>query len=128
MISKNTDFGLLLLRISVGGLMLFHGVSKILHGISFLLENMGPVGYAVYIGEVLAPLAILLGWRTRIAAVVFAVNCIVAIAVAHAQDLFSISEHGGYANELLMLYLLGAVALFFTGAGKYSISNTNKWD
>ncbi|KFF04186.1 DoxX family protein [Flavobacterium reichenbachii] len=128
MISKNTDFGLLLLRISVGGLMLFHGVSKILHGISFLLENMGPVGYAVYIGEVLAPLAILLGWRTRIAAVVFAVNCIVAIAVAHAQDLFSISEHGGYANELLMLYLLGAVALFFTGAGKYSISHTNKWD
>ncbi|OXB13946.1 DoxX family protein [Flavobacterium reichenbachii] len=126
--SKNTDFGLLLLRISVGGLMLFHGVSKILHGISFLLENMGPVGYAVYIGEVLAPLAILLGWRTRIAAVVFAVNCIVAIAVAHAQDLFSISEHGGYANELLMLYLLGAVALFFTGAGKYSISHTNKWD
>jgi putative oxidoreductase len=128
MISKNTDIGLLVLRISIGGLMLFHGVAKILHGISFLTENMGVIGYAVYIGEVLAPLAILLGWRTKIASLVFAVNCIVAIAVAHAQELFSISDHGGYALELLMLYILGAVALFFTGAGKYAVSTTNKWD
>jgi putative oxidoreductase len=126
--SKNTDLGLLVLRISVGGLMLFHGVSKILHGISFLVENMGAVGYAVYIGEVLAPLAILLGWRTKIASVIFAINCIVAIAVAHAHEIFSISEHGGYALELLGLYLLGSVALFFTGAGKYAVSHTNKWD
>lgn len=128
MISKNTDLGLLVLRISVGGLMLFHGVAKILHGISFLEENMGAVAYAVYIGEVLAPLAILIGWRTRIASVIFAINCIVAVAVAHSQELFSISEHGGYALELLALYLLGSVALFFTGAGKLALSNTNKWD
>lgn len=128
MISKNTDLGLLVLRISIGGLMLFHGVAKILHGISFLTENMGAFGYAVYIGEVLAPLAILLGWRTRIASVIYAINCIVAIAVAHSADIFSISDHGGYSNELLMLYLLGAVALFFTGSGKYAISHTNKWD
>lgn len=128
MISKNTDLGLLVLRISIGGLMLFHGVAKLLHGISFLTESMGAVAYAVYIGEVLAPLAILLGWRTRLASVVFAINCIVAIAVAHAKDIFSISEHGGYANELLMLYLLGSIALFFTGAGKHAVSNTNKWD
>ncbi|WP_149207611.1 DoxX family protein [Flavobacterium johnsoniae] len=128
MISKNTDLGLLLIRISVGGLMLFHGISKVLHGISFLVDNMGAFGYAVYIGEVLAPIAILLGFRTRIAAVLLAVTCVVAIAVAHTQDIFSISEHGGYANELLMLYLLGSVGLFFTGAGKYAVSKTNKWD
>ena len=128
MISKNTDLGLLLVRISVGGLMLFHGIAKLLHGISFLVENMGAFGYAVYIGEVLAPIAILLGFRTRIAAVLLAITCIVAVALAHAQDIFSISDHGGYANELLMLYLFGAMALFFTGAGKYSVSKTNAWD
>lgn len=128
MISKNTDLGLLLLRISVGGLMLFHGVAKLIHGISFLVENMGAFGYAVYIGEVLAPIAILIGFRTRIAAVLLAITCVVAIATAHAQDILSISEHGGYANELLMLYLLGSVALFFTGAGKYAVSKTNNWD
>ncbi|WP_281234081.1 DoxX family protein [Flavobacterium gelatinilyticum] len=128
MMEKNLDLGLLLVRISVGGLMLFHGVSKMLHGISFLVDNMGAFGYAVYIGEVLAPIAILAGFRARIAAVLLAVTCVVAIAVAHAQDLFSISEHGGYANELLMLYLLGSVALFFTGAGKYAVSKNNNWD
>lgn len=128
MISKNTDLGLLVLRFSVGGLMLFHGIAKLIHGISFLVESMGAFGYAVYIGEVLAPIAILLGFRTRIAAVLLAVTCVVAIATAHAQDIFSISEHGGYANELLMLYLLGSVALFFTGAGKFAVSKTNQWD
>ena len=126
--SKNTDLGLLLLRISVGGLMLFHGVAKLLHGIEFLVQSMGTFGYAVYIGEVLAPIAILIGWRTRIAAVILAINCVVAVGVAHSKDIFSISEHGGYANELLMLYLLGAVALFFTGAGKYAMSSQNTWD
>lgn len=126
--SKNTDLGLLILRISIGGLMLFHGVSKILHGISFLTDNMGVIGYAVYIGEVLAPLAILLGWRTKIASLIFAINCIVAVAVAHSGEIFSISDHGGYALELLMLYLLGSVALIFTGAGRYAVSHTHKWD
>jgi len=128
MISKNTDLGLLLLRISTGGLMLFHGVSKLIHGISFLVENMGVFGYAVYIGEVLAPIAILLGFRTRIAAVLLAITCVVAVATAHAQDIFSISDHGGYALELLMLYLFGAVALFFTGAGKFALSKNKQWD
>ncbi|MHC0445021.1 DoxX family protein [Flavobacterium sp. 3-218] len=128
MISKNTDLGLLLLRISTGGLMLFHGVSKLIHGISFLVENMGAFGYAVYIGEVLAPIAILLGFRTRIAAVLLAITCVVAVATAHSKEIFSISEHGGYALELLALYFFGALALFFTGAGKYAVSKNNQWD
>ncbi|WP_281632288.1 DoxX family protein [Flavobacterium luteolum] len=128
MISKNTDLGLLLLRLSTGGLMLFHGVSKLIHGISFLVDNMGAFGYAVYIGEVLAPIAILLGFRTRIAAVLLAITCVVAVATAHAQDIFTISDHGGYALELLMLYLFGALALFFTGAGKFAVSKNNQWD
>lgn len=128
MLQKQLDLGLLILRISVGGLMLFHGVAKIVHGISFITDQLGALGYGVYIGEVVAPLMILIGWRTRLASIVFAINCVVAIAVAHSQDLFSIGEHGGYANELLALYLLGAVALFFTGAGKYAVSNNQSWD
>ena len=128
MISKNTDLGLLILRISTGGLMLFHGVSKLIHGISFLVENMGAFGYAVYLGEVLAPILILIGFRTRLAAVLLAVTCIVAVATAHAQEIFTISDHGGYALELLGLYFFGALALFFTGAGKYAVSKNNKWD
>ena len=32
----NSDLGKLLLRISIGGLMIFHGVSKLLHGHDFI--------------------------------------------------------------------------------------------
>lgn len=128
MMKRNIDLGLLTLRIAVGGLMLFHGISKLFHGISFLTQDMGIFGYAVYIGEVFAPLAILIGWRTRIASFFYAINCIVAIGYAHLAELFRLSEHGGYANELLMLYLLGAITLGFTGAGRYAISTKNNWD
>lgn len=127
--NKNIDLGLLLIRISAGGLMLFHGVAKMINGIEQMSESMGPFAYAVYLGEVIAPLAILLGFRTRIASLFLAITCIVATYVAHLDQLFSISEHGGgYGNELLSFYFLSALALFFTGGGKYAISSKNKWD
>ncbi|MGG7466693.1 MULTISPECIES: DoxX family protein [Bacteroidota] len=125
--NRNTDTGLLLLRISIGGLMLFHGVAKIIHGIDFL-SGMGIFGYAVYIGEVLAPIAILLGFRTRIASALLTATCVVAATYAHSNQIFALNEHGGYAVELLALYFMGAVALFFTGAGKYAVSSKSKWD
>jgi putative oxidoreductase len=40
----------------------------------------------------------------------------------------TLNEYGGWAVELLGLYLLGAVALFFTGAGKFAVSSSNSWD
>jgi putative oxidoreductase len=52
------DAGRLLLRIAVGGLMLFHGISKIRHGVDFmfpLLEAKGLpafIAYGSYVGEV----------------------------------------------------------------------------
>lgn len=32
----NQDFGKLLIRISVGGLMIFHGIYKLIHGHDFI--------------------------------------------------------------------------------------------
>ena len=52
--------GKLLLRIMVGGMMLFHGIDKALHGITFikgLVKNQGlpeMLAYGVYVGEILA--------------------------------------------------------------------------
>jgi putative oxidoreductase len=125
---KNNCLGLLFFRIGIAGLMLFHGIAKINSGIDFLVDQMGVFAYAVYIGEVIAPILILLGWRTRLASLVLAINCIVAIGFAHSNEIFSLNDHGAYANELITLYLLGAIGLFFTGAGNYAISKTNKWD
>ncbi|MCW3789135.1 DoxX family protein [Plebeiibacterium sediminum] len=131
---KNIDLGLLVLRISIGLLMLLHGISKLIHGIGFIegmLEGMGMPGFVAYgviVGEVIAPLAILIGFKTRIASAIYAFNCFVAILMVHSKDLLSLNEHGGWGVELLGLYLLGAVALVFTGAGKYALSQKSKWD
>jgi len=131
---KNNDLGLLILRISVSVLMLLHGISKFSGGLEFiksmLVEKGLPdfIAYGVIVGEVLAPIAILIGFRTRIAAAIYAFNCLVAILMVHSADIFAMADHGGWALELLGLYFFGALALFFTGAGNIAVSKTNKWD
>lgn len=130
---KSLDVGLLILRLSLGLLMLLHGIAKIpdLSGIKGLLLMHGLpsfIAYGVLVGEVLAPIALIIGFRTRIAALIFAINCIVALLLAHAGDVFTMSGTGGWALELLGLYMFGSVALFFTGGGNLSISKKNMWD
>jgi len=132
--NKNIDAGLLILRLTLGGLMLFHGIAKVIHGIGGIqgmLSSKGLPGffaYGVYVGEIIVPLLLIFGFRTRIAALIFAFNMLVAMLLAHSGDIFSLSKHGGWAVELIALFLFGAVALFFTGAGKYALSTSNKWD
>lgn len=125
---KNINAGLLILRVSIGGLMLLHGVAKLIHGIEFIESVAGVFAYGVYIGEVLAPIAILAGFRTRIASAVYIINCLAATFLVHGDEIFQLNEFGGWANELLGLYLFGGLALYFTGAGKFALSTTNKWD
>lgn len=131
---KNIDLGLLILRISTGGLMLLHGIAKLQHGAG-MIESMvidaglpSFIAYGVYVGEVIAPLLILLGVGTRGAAVVFAGNCFVAALLAHSQEIFTLGAQGGWAVELLGLYFFGALALVFTGGGKYALSKKYLWD
>lgn len=130
---KNNDLGLLILRLSVGLLMLPHGIAKLIGGVS-AIEGMvvakglpSVLTYGVYIGEVIMPLLLIIGYRTRLTALAFALNCI-AIIWFGGYDIFSLNAYGGWSAELPGLFLFGALALFFTGGGKYSISNKNVWD
>jgi putative oxidoreductase len=131
--NKNTDLGLLFLRISVGALMLFHGIAK-LSGVSFIegmLEGKGLpsfLAYGVYITEIIAPILILIGYRTRLASLAFIFGLLFATALVHLGDLFLLNQNGGWELELIGLFLLGALCLFFTGSGKYAVSTTNNWD
>ncbi|WP_417860981.1 DoxX family protein [Winogradskyella sediminis] len=130
---KNTDLGLLLLRITVAGLMLFHGVAKLGHldGIQGMLSDIGVpqiVGYGVYVTELVAPILMIIGFRTRLASLVFFFGMVVALLMKHSGDIFALSRTGGLEIELILLYALGALVLFFTGSGKYSISTKNSWD
>lgn len=63
------------------------------------------------------------------ASVVLAGNMVVAILMAHTSDIFSVNPMtGGWTIELPMFYLLGAVALCFTGAGRYALTKGSALD
>ena len=131
---KNNDLGFLILRLTVGVLMLFHGINKMVFGISgitLMIESKGLpaiLSYGVYVGEVLAPILIIIGWRTRLASIVLLINMIFAVFVANPSSLLELTQHGAWASELGAFYLFLSVVLFFTGAGKYSLSSKSKWD
>ncbi|MGI9532133.1 DoxX family protein [Lutimonas sp.] len=126
--------GLLILRLSIGGLMLFHGIHKLINGVDGLVgmfSNMGLPGfvaYGAYLGEFLAPIFIIIGYRTKIASLFVAATMLVAAMTAHADEILKIGDHGEWALELIGLYLFGAFSIFFLGAGKFAVSSSNKWD
>jgi putative oxidoreductase len=132
--SSSSNTGKLILRLAIGILLLLHGISKLIGGIDWLvgmLEGKGLPGvlaYGVYIGEVIAPILLIIGFKTRIAAIIVAINMFVAIITAHATQIFTMGESGGWAIELPMLFLLGAIAIYFLGAGRYALSQQNRWD
>ena len=123
------DAGLLLLRFGVGALLLFHGVYKITHGVAWIAGPLGAVGlppwvaYGVYIGEVVAPVLLILGLWTRLARLVIAFDMFMAIFLARRADIGKISEMGGgLAIELELLFLVGGLTLALTGGGRYGLS------
>ncbi|MGI9227547.1 MAG: DoxX family protein [Gammaproteobacteria bacterium] len=128
-IFQNDDIGKLIMRLMIGFLMLFHGVAKIINlgSLEFiqgqLLNNSLPeiLVYGVYIGEILAPLMIILGVFTRVGGLIIFVNMIFAIYLVHAHELVSLGQHGGWAIELQGLYLFGALAIMFLGSGNIAV-------
>ena len=128
------NIGLLLLRLSLGGMMLFNGMAKLFRGVDSIKETFLEAGipefiaYAVYLGELLAPVLMIIGYRTRLAGMLIAITMLVAILTAHSEKIFTLNPYGGWALEVLGLYFFGAIALCFTGAGKIAVSHSGKWD
>lgn len=125
----NADLGKLIVRLTLGGLLLFHGISKLLNGIGFIEGQLASHGmpaffaYGVYIGEVIAPLMVILGYQTRIGALIIVFNMLVAIALVHSHQLLTLGGNGGWALELQGFFLFTALALIFLGPGKYKLKN-----
>ncbi|MCO4745508.1 MAG: DoxX family protein [Proteobacteria bacterium] len=126
------DAGALLLRLTVGGLMLFHGVDKLMGGIDWLpgaLAKNGLPGFlapGVYVGEVVGPVLLMLGVATRSAAAAIIFTMLVAVYMLHSGDLFSLGSHGEYALELHVFYAAGALASALMGPGRYAVP-TKGW-
>jgi putative oxidoreductase len=133
--SAGFDLGRLILRLIVGVLILLHGVSKISGGVGFILDVVGKVGlpgalgYLVYIGEVVAPILLIVGLWTRAAAIVVVIDMVFAIALVHLGEFFTINRSGGWSLELQAMYLFGALAIAFLGAGRYSLGGLyGRWN
>ena len=144
MISKTTyrsdpgtvpDLGKLLLRLGLGVLILLHGISKVANGIEPILAGVQAAGlprefgYLVYVGEVVAPILVIVGFLTRPAALVIAINMAFAVYLVHAAQLFTLSKQGGWALELQGIYFLAALAIACLGAGRFSAGGAaGRWN
>ncbi len=122
------EMGKLILRVTLGVLILFHGVAKVTHGIDpiqAMVQGAGlpaALGFGVYIGEVLAPVLLVIGFFARAGAALVALNMLVAILLAHRQDILGITPHGGYALELQTMYMFAAISLLFMGPGRLGVN------
>ncbi|OUR97681.1 DoxX family protein [Flavobacteriales bacterium 33_180_T64] len=126
MIKKNfTDLALLLLRVGFGGFMLTHGIPKIskLSNPSGFPDplNIGemPSLILTIIGEVVASILIIIGYKTKWAAIPAALTMLVAAFIVHAKDNIGTKEHA-------LLFLIAFTVIFLTGAGKLSIDGLKK--
>ena len=129
------DLGKLLMRVALGVLILLHGIAKLRGGPDFIIDLVskaglpGALGYLVYVGEVLAPVLLIIGLFTRPAALLVAINMVVAIALVHMGELASLTKNGGWALELQGMFLSTAIAVALLGAGRYSVGGlAGRWN
>ena len=125
--ANQEDLAKLILRLTIGILILLHGIAKMINGVGPIEGMMVARGlpaffaWAVYIGEVIAPLLLIFGLYTRLGALLIAANMVVAIALAHSGQLMQLGGNGGWRLELQGLFLFGSIAVALLGAGRFSI-------
>ena len=116
------NIGLLIFRVLISSMMLFHGIPKIEKLFSLPISFADPLGVGsttslilTLIGEVLAPIFIIVGFKTRWASIPAAITMAVSAFVVHADDSF-------YKKEKAILYLVCFVTIGLLGPGKYAIN------
>ena len=131
--------GLLILRLGLGGYMLTHGIGKLQMIIEGRLDQFGdPIGLgpelsliAVTGAEFLCAILVIFGAGTRFAALPIVFTMGVAAFVVHGDDPWTMmsavkafrsgASESFSSKELALVYLIGFLALAFTGAGRFSV-------
>lgn len=121
----NTDLALLILRVVLGVIMIYHGWPKLtnLGGTIEGFAGMGvplPAVAAVFalVAELGGGLLMLAGAFTDIAGLLFAIDMLGAITFVHAKNGFSVAD-GGVEWPLALLAMALAIAL--AGPGGYAV-------
>ena len=113
----NPRTAMVLLRTTLALLMLFHGWAKIRYGIGSIEAKMvaldlpGWLAYAVYLGEVVAPLFLLVGLWVVPAALVIAINMLVAFFLVHTKQVLMLQNSGGWSLELQAFFFVTAIVV-----------------
>ena len=121
------DVSLLILRVIVGVIFAAHGAQKLFGafggpGLEAIVkpppDGMGPLGYAVTIGEFFGGLGLIVGFLTRFSAASLIVIMVGAIALVHGKNGFFLQKEGFEYN----LALIGLLApILIVGPGRYAI-------
>jgi len=134
--SSLNDFALLLLRLALGGVMWAHGAQKLLG----LFGGHGPQGFVHYVGSLGMPpalawlvvaieffggIAIVLGILSRLAALGFAAEMVIAIVKIHLANGFFMNWNAqagqGEGYEYPLVLAVVAFTLLLTGPGRYAL-------
>ena len=133
--STGDDLGKLVLRLCLGVLLLLHGISKLRYGVDWLAGPLGArglpsfVSYGVYLGEVLAPILVILGLFSRLGALIIIANMLFVFGLVHMADLLTLSKTGGWTLELQGFFLFTGLAVLLLGAGRCSLGGINgRWN
>lgn len=115
------NLSLLILRLGFGGFLMTHGIPKFNYLFESPIKFANPIGIGdtatlilALIGEVVAPIFVIIGFKTKWAAIPPAITMAVAAFIVHAKDDLATKEHA-------LLFLFAFVAICLSGAGKYSI-------
>ena len=125
---KNFDLGILFARLGLGVCLFMHGFAKISHSIDGVKGILAKVGlpeimaYGSYVGEVIAPIMIILGIFSRIGALlVIGTSLTIMYAYHGLGNLLELTNVGGFKAEILYLYIALSLCIIFNGSGKYAI-------
>ena len=118
----NTNITLLITRLVFSLSMMTHGYPKLLNLFSGNPSFGNPIGIGevptliiAVLAEFIAPIFIIIGYKTKIFTLLPMVTMVIAAFVVHLDDPFK-------RKELALLYLVGFLIIFLMGPGKYSVN------
>lgn len=119
--SNTYNIALLFLRVAFSVMILTHGIPKLLKLVSGDFSFADPIGIGApaslvlaALCEVLFPILIIIGFKTRLASIPVIVTMLIAVFVHHTNDALGIKEKA-------ILYSIGFITIALLGAGRYSV-------